>query len=200
MDGGRWTVDGGRWNMDGGRWTVDGGRWTVDNGRWTMDGGRWTVDGGRWTVDGGWWMVDGGRWTVDGGRWTVDGGWWTARRLAVDGRRITGSSGSTCKRRKNSILRRESDKPIRTAVSLPDCREVTAQLDTSPLAGVRYLTKYAGFTGTYTAACHWQAHVWAAARRGVVLRIFLVGLTGFAGPLHVPHLTLCSYFGSSVQI
>ena len=36
--------------------------------------------------------------------------------------------------------------------------------------------------------------------RGVVLRKLLVGLTGFAGPLNVPNLTLCSYFGSSVQI
>ena len=35
--------------------------------------------------------------------------------------------------------------------------------------------------------------------RSVVLWKLLVGLTGFTGPLHVPHLTLCSDFGSSVQ-
>ena len=144
-------LDGGRWMVDGGRWTVDGGGWTMDDGRWAMDDGRWTMDDGRWTVDG-------GRWTVDGGRW-----------MAVDGRRISASSGSTCKRRKNSVSgtylqRREWDKSIRRTAGLRDCLEVTAQLDTSPLAGVRYLTKYAGFTGTYTAACHWQAHDGAAAR------------------------------------
>ena len=56
---------------------------------------------------------------------------------------------------------------------------------------------YFSFTSPFLLDLH---DAFTTCSRGVVLRKLLVGLTGFAGPLHVPNLTLCSYFGSSVQI